>query len=115
MPVNKLPIKKIAKDPKKRPAEPKAAPKVPPIAPIKKPIFRPYFCIISDKIGAATIDPKTIKEIGRVAKQGFEERYCPASPPKIKSIGIWEPREAPAMINTNTFRKAVLSFIESVT
>ena len=63
-----------------------------------------------DEMGvAAIIDPATIKEIGRVAKQGLEARDWPASPPMIKIIGICEPRIAWANTRMATFFLATLS------
>ena len=106
MPVRKLPIRKMEKEPVARPTAPMIPPINPPIAPIKKPNFLPNFCIKFDRGEAVIMEPKTIIEIGRVAKQAFEARDWPASPPTVKIIGICEPSMACANIKTTTFRFA---------
>ena len=69
-------------------------PDAPPNVPIIKPTRRPYFCIISDNGFADSIDPKTINDMGKVAKQGLVASDCPASPPMIKIMTIWFPTVA---------------------
>lgn len=62
-------------------------------------------------IGVAdSMDPKTISEIGNVAKQMFDANVCPASPPMVKIIGICAPKNACASTKMVTFRFAMLSF-----
>ena len=106
MPVKKLPIRKIAKEPVARPTAPIMPPVNPPIAPIKKPNFLPNFCIKFERGEAVNIEPSTIIEIGRVAKHAFEAKDWPANPPTVKIIGICEPSMAWAHINTATLRFA---------
>ena len=73
-------------------------PDAPPNVPIIKPTRRPYFCIISDNGFADSIDPRTINDMGKVAKQVLVASDCPASPPMIKIITIWFPTVAWARI-----------------
>ena len=55
---------------------------------------------------AKIIDPPTIREIGRVAQQGFDASDCPARPAMVKIIGICAPRMACASTRMVTFRLA---------
>jgi hypothetical protein len=91
MPVRKLPIRKIEKEPIARPNAPIIPPDNPPIAPIKNPNLLPNLCIKFESGEAVIIEPKTIIEIGRVAKHAFEAKDWPASPPTVKIMGICEP------------------------
>ena len=63
---------------------------------------------------AASIEPKTIIEMGKVAKQMFEASDCPAKPPIVKMSGICAPKNACAMTKTVTFRRARLCEAGSV-
>ena len=58
---------------------------------------------------AASIDPSTISEIGKVAKQGLLAKDWPAKPPMVKIIGICAPKMACAITRMNTLRLARLS------
>ena len=60
MPVRKLPIRKIEKEPVARPMAPMIPPVNPPIAPIKKPNFLPNFCIKFDNGWVPAYCPKLI-------------------------------------------------------
>ena len=60
---------------------------------------------------AASIDPKTIIVMGKVAKHTFGASVVPASPPIMKIIGSCAPRTALAVTNTATFLFARLSSI----
>ena len=87
-----------------------AAPIAPEIAPRKNPVLRPYFCIKGDSQGAVVIEPKTISEMGKVAKHGLPASIPPANPPTINIIGICPPKIAWAATKTATLRFAWLSF-----
>ena len=67
--------------------------------------------MIADTGVADSIDPSTISEIGRVAKQMLVASDCPASPATTKIIGIWLPRNAWAQTRTATLRLARLSCV----
>jgi len=82
-------------------------PSAPPAAPIKKPALRPYFCMIIDMGVADNIDPKTINEMGNVAKHALVASVWPASPPIVKIIGICAPKNAWAKTNMVTLRFAM--------
>ena len=82
------------------------APVAPPSVPMAKPVRRPKRCIAPDSHGAVVIEPKTISEIGKVARQGLGASIWPASPPTTKIIGIWLPRIACARTRTLTLRQA---------
>ena len=51
--------------------QPIIPPEAPPSVPSKNPARLPYFCIIKDNGFADSMDPKTINDIGKVAKQGL--------------------------------------------
>ena len=57
---------------------------------------------------ADSIDPSTIIEIGKVAKQTFDASDCPAKPPIVKISGICAPKIACAKTKTVTLRTARL-------
>ena len=48
-------------------------------------------CIKGESQGAVVIEPKTIREIGKVAKQGLPVNIPPANPPTTNIIGICPP------------------------
>ena len=58
---------------------------------------------------ADSIEPSTMSDMGRVAKQMFDARDCPARPPTTKIIGICAPKMAWAATRTATLRLARLS------
>ena len=51
--------------------QPMIPPEAPPSVPIKNPARLPYFCMMRDNGFADSIDPKTISDMGKVAKQGL--------------------------------------------
>ena len=51
--------------------QPIIPPEAPPSVPSKKPARLPYFCMIRESGFADSIDPKTISDMGKVAKQGL--------------------------------------------
>jgi hypothetical protein len=55
--------------------------------PKKNPFLRPTFCIKFDKGSEASIAPKTMQDIGIVAKHIFFAKDCPAKPAIINTIG----------------------------
>ena len=73
---------------------------------MKKPVLRPRVCITWLSQGAVDIEPKTIIEIGSVARQGLGASIEPASPPITKTMVICEPRMACAATSTATLRLA---------
>ena len=86
-----------------------AAPVAPPAVPITKPARRPQRCIAQLSGVAESMEPSTISEMGRVAKQILLASDCPASPPTTKIIGICEPSTACASTSTATLRRARVS------
>ena len=74
----------------------------------------PNLCMSWLSQGAVVIDPKTMREIGRVAQQTFEASDWPASPPTVNSIGIWEPIVAWAATRTATLRLSRLEMNDSM-
>ena len=109
MPVKYEPMRSHMNDPAYRPYAPIAAPTAPASAPSMNPKRRPYFCINGEIQGAVVIDPKTMIEIGKVAKQMLEANMPPANPPMTKIMGICDPKIACAITKMTTFRFVRLS------
>ena len=64
---------------------------------------------------AAIIEPRTMSEIGSVARQALLASDWPASPPTVKIMGICAPNRAWAATRTATLRLAFLSSISCMT
>src|SRR6056297_3477030 len=82
------------------------APTAPAPAPMKNPVRRPHFCIAIDSGLAASMEPTTMSEMGRVAKQGLDDNCCPTQPATTNIIAICEPSSACARTSTITLRLA---------
>ena len=86
-----------------------AAPAAPPAAPTTNPARRPKRAMKAEIGVAVSIEPITIAEIGRVARQAVGANCLPARPATMKIIGIWAPSTACAAARTRTLRRARLS------
>ncbi len=85
------------------------APSAPAPAPSMNPARRPKRAMKAESGVAESIEPSTISEIGRVARQALGASESPARPPRVKIIGICAPSTAWAKTSTATLRSVFAS------